>query len=343
MHAKFLAWCADRGISTPLTLQQSLLDPSYRYLSAPGSNPLPAGNTVVRAPLGACLIDDSLEGLAERLAREKSLGGESEFAPYVDILPELDSSTLQAMPRFWSDERLECVTDGGQLEMRVRDDERPRVDPWGLAIVNSRSNVLPGALFSVTPLLDMLNHDPTVGTSAHVTDKGELHLSVDQSFGAGEEVLISYDQLTNLDTLVNYGFVSDDNPFNAESVMIRTILGPPIPITVEADGSISSAALASLREILATPEERDGVQDAGKEGDNSSLLLFAVPVSDRNEEEVMALVGAALDDAMYEAGSGAKRAKEEADLLVSSYLEGRGQTLEKALRVIGTKFPDLGY
>mmetsp|Transcript_51872 Transcript_51872/g.155677 ORF Transcript_51872/g.155677 Transcript_51872/m.155677 type:complete len:134 (+) Transcript_51872:125-526(+) len=130
MHTKFLAWCTERGISTPLTLLGSPQDPSYRYLAAPADSALAPGSTIVRAPLDACLIDDSLEGLAERVAREKSLGTTSEYAPYLDILPELDSPSVKAMPRFWAAERLGSVTDGGQLEARMREDERPRVDPW---------------------------------------------------------------------------------------------------------------------------------------------------------------------------------------------------------------------
>lgn len=339
MHTKFLSWCEGKGISTPLTLLGSPQDSSYRYLAAPNESDLSGGSTIMRVPLGACLIDDSLEVLAEKLAKEKSLGSDSDFAPYMDVLPELDSPALLAMPRFWSTERLETVTDGGHLEARLREDERPRVDPWGLAIVNSRSNILPGSLFSVTPLLDMLNHDPSVGTSARVTDEGELQLDVDKSFGAGSEIFISYDRLTNLDTLVNYGFVSTANPDNVECVVARMMRQPPVPLAVEADGSISFAALAPLREILATPEEIDRVREDG-EGD-AGLLAFAVPVSDRNEEEVMALVAAAVDDALYEARSGAESAKDDA--LVAAYLTERARTMEIALSKIGKKFPDLGY
>mmetsp|Transcript_51872 Transcript_51872/g.155676 ORF Transcript_51872/g.155676 Transcript_51872/m.155676 type:complete len:186 (+) Transcript_51872:790-1347(+) len=185
----------------------------------------------------------------------------------------------------------------------------------------------------------MLNHKPSVGTSGRVTDNGELQLTVDEPFLAGEEVFISYDQLANLDTLVNYGFVCEDNPFNVESIVVRMINQSPIPLAVEADGSISGATLAPLREVLATAEEFDRVRKDGEE--DSSLLAFAVPVSDRNEEEVMAVIGAAVDDALYEAKGGAESAKD--DLLVASYLKERARTMELGLSSIAKKFPELGY
>jgi len=134
----------------------------------------------------------------------------------------------------------------------------------------------------------------------------------------------------------------------------------PCVVVVEADGSISNAALAPLRKVLATLEEVDRARrgvavgnnnddddddgGAGKAGGALLMMDFASPLSLRNEEEVMAVVAVAIDDAACEAEIGADVvAKEADDWLVEAYLSGRARTLRRALKVIGTKFPDLGY
>jgi len=57
-----------------------------------------------------------------KLAQEKDLGEESDFATYIKVLPPLSSPSLQSMPRFWSQEKLEKVSefDGGQIYERVQ-------------------------------------------------------------------------------------------------------------------------------------------------------------------------------------------------------------------------------
>lgn len=40
------------------------------------------------------------------------------------MLPTLDDDNILALPRFWKGNRLDLVTDGGQLEARMLRDER---------------------------------------------------------------------------------------------------------------------------------------------------------------------------------------------------------------------------
>ena len=80
--------------------------------------------------------------VAERLAHERKRGDASRYAPYIDVLPTLQDDNLLALPRFWKGSRLDLVTDGGQLDARMRRDERNDIDQWALACVDSRANFL---------------------------------------------------------------------------------------------------------------------------------------------------------------------------------------------------------
>jgi len=321
----FLSWCSAQGITTPLQLEGA--GGSYRYMSTQEGV---TGN-IVKAPVKACLTADSPEALAEILAHERSLGVKSQFAPYIDMLPTIDGQ-LSSMPCFWDPKRLELVTDGGQLEKKIMRDERKELDQWALACVSSRVNFLDDFSFAMTPLLDMLNHDASVGTSAKVTD-GELFLNVDKSFAPGEEVFISYGDLSNLETLCDYGFLSPTNPCNAEAVDVRIIRRGEVPVTVYADGSISKDSLKVLRSYLANKEELDSQKDTAE------ILAFSEPVSKRNEEEVLALLSVSLDDAVDEAKFGAQNAA--GDEVIVSYLTARSQTLATGLRLVEKELEEL--
>lgn len=285
-----------------------------RFLACDTNLLSPVTNPVLQVPLDACIIDKTPEALAERLAHEKRLGQNSKHAPYIDILPKLD--TLSNLPRFWSPSRQELVTDGGQMVKRITKEQEATkgLDPWALACVNSRANFLPDDTFAMTPVLDLFNHDSSVKTKASVSDDNVLSLNlIDFSFQAGLEVFISYGDLTNLDTLCSYGFVTPtDNPFNTESIEVRIIRRPPLTITV------TSSTEMPIQEI--------------------DLTIMKLFLND-DKDEVLYLLASTLEEQAADARSGASQAGK--DELVANYLTGRAKTLENALGVIQQQNPNL--
>jgi hypothetical protein len=371
---------------------------------------------VVQVPLDSCIVGKDLPTLVDKLKYEKLLGPDSEFAPWINLFPTLED--FQSMPRFWAPERIEFVSqyDSGQLKARI-DIDQTRIDQqlgggtsggqaemddrqltaWALACVDSRSNFLPDETYSLTPLLDMFNHEPTSKTSARIDGDGctsrslvleldsdsVLQLSssasaasinnqvdyrlqsnsdwkdrlfgvfqggqkrgdsssgsnIQKSSNTGREVFISYGLFDNVETLCNYGFVSESNACNLEQFKVRTIGmlgggggGGPAILIVDSTGAVdnlfNTMSLDALRLSLANPDELKSYEGTGK-------------ISDRNEIEVFALVVGELDEAIYETKQGIAEAKERKDDLVVSYLEGRRRTLQMGLDTLKEKYPDL--
>jgi hypothetical protein len=355
----FHAWCQAKSIQSSLQIRES--DSGFRYTTLQDNVVLPATSnpsTLLRIPLVACITATDSESLVDRLAFEKRLGAASDFAPYIDTMPSLESFQ---MPRFWSSQRLESVRDGGQLERELETDRlRYRQDPWSLACVDSRCHFLPNGGYSLTPVLDMINHNPTVKTSLRserMGDEDALCLDVsgqsvvfndqpatsmvpsswlDRLFQTrtptdpirSKEVNISYGDFSNIHTLLNYGFVFPGNPSNCESLVVRLIrMQSPVVLVVNSDGSIEDDGLGRLRRAIASTEERELIEFLPDNQKNP--LLF---VSKRNEEEVLALVAGELEVAMEQSCDGAHLAKD--DWLVALYLDERTQTLRRALNRI---------
>ena len=372
--APFLAWSEAKGITSPLEL---VSNGSYRYMALPSSKETllsqsksPDLVNIVQAPLDACIVGPDWETMVEKLKYEKSLGDESGYAPWLSLFPTLED--FQGMPRFWNHDRRELVRkfDGGQLEARMEID-RLRFnqvdDQWALACVDSRSNFLPDNTYSMTPLLDMFNHDSRVKTSARVDGASRFLLEVDSDsalqgfeeeakeqgwqdqlmglFGAGSndggyqpgrEVYVSYGNFDNMETMCNYGFVAEDNACNMESFRVRMLGKAPVGLVVDSTGSLdnifNAMSLTDLRVNLATPDE---MQSLPEDYDGLSKM------SDRNEIEVFALVAGELEEALYDAKAGAMEAETMNDPLVANYLRGRQVTLEKGRDWLKKTFPEV--
>lgn len=352
----FRSWCSSQGIKSSLEIRQS--DDGYRYTVLAPNTKLTYQINLLQVPLHACLVADSSEQLADRLEFEKNLGDKSDYAPFIDLLPSLESFQ-NTLPRFWKPDRLVPIeaADGGALsKMLQMDDPRvnsPFVDPWALACVDSRCNFLPDKRYSLTPVLDMINHCSSVSTRMRFDPTGEddlyaLNLEIDRETlprsnkswlerlvgPPSDEIFISYGDLTNLQTLLNYGFVEDDNPYNTEEIQVRVIRQAPITVTLRADGSVGEQSLGKLRQSLANAAESDILKAMPEEEKNP--LMF---VSPRNEEEVFALIAGEIEIATDKVRKGIDLVS--GDGILTGYLKGRLNVLKSTMEKLKGTFPQL--
>lgn len=302
---------------------------------------------------------------------------------------EEEQCQLPDLPRFWSMERLESTTlfDGGFLYQAVQDQKMQRtatgeydaddssllLDCWARAIVDSRAHYLPNDRgYALTPVFDMINHNAHVPTSASILKNGDDPEAEDDVFclfisrarqeeqqqqhssssflEKGKGVCISYGDLTNLQTLLNYGFLQPDNPHNRESVrlnimgmgsMVIQILAGKNDNGIGNNSMVDSVALSTLRKFLAQGDEMAMMTESSSStssfGADGPLL---VPVlSRRNEVEVQALLAGFVQESASKARAGA--AANQKDALVPVYLTERAKTLERVLTGIEQKFPEV--
>ena len=340
----FLGWAVSQGIETPLHLSHRT--GFGRYYTTCKVESIAVDDDILRIPISACVKSDTLESLAERLSYERKKEGASTWAPYINVLPKLDDFK-SSLPRFCDTKRLETITDGGQLEARMVKDDRKGIDPWALACVDSRANYL-GENYAMTPMLDMISHDGSVSTRAKVKEEPGLESSVGQggvlcltsgrSYFQGEEVFISYGNLSNLDTLADYGFVTKDNPCNSETINIQMMCKPPFTITINADGTIDQGAEATLRWYFAN---EDDLSIFTSLENGSGLGILSKPLSARNELDVQSFIASTLDEAAYNANSGAAEIRDDAT--VRLYLSERSNLLYSGIEKIKAKYPDMEY
>lgn len=359
--SEFKTWCTEQGIITPLDLRlreendnaNEREKSEYRFMEYSDNQsftnrPEKLGGPILGVPLKSCIIADTPEELSIELAKERDLGDKSFFAPYIKVLPALESSSLQSMPRMWSDEKMDKVSefDGGQIYQKVQTasikNKDLNLDPWAHACVTSRANYLLDKGYAMTPILDMINHDSASKTSARIIED-ELFLSVGEEFSKGEEVFISYGELTNLETFCNYGFVSETNGFNTEFVDVNMIRRLPVRVIIDdqSDGSLDAGSIATLRSYLTPPEDVDAL--LASDENLSMNTVFTKRISKTNEEEVYSFIASFVDEAIYEGNTGIHWARENGDTLLETYLVARVNVLKKGLQFMKSKFPDLLY
>jgi len=350
----FRTWCTQKGIVTPLDLDVRTDDDDYRFMKYSddksfASRPDKINGPILRVSLDACIVAESPEDLAVELVKERDLGGKSAFAPYIKVLPPLSSPSLQSMPRFWSEEKLEKVSefDGGQIYQRVQSVKKKckelNLDEWALALVNSRANFLLDRGYAMTPILDMINHNSASTTTARILED-ELFLSVENEYAKGEEVFISYGSFSNLETICEYGFVdADSNQCNQECVDVRMIRQLPVQVTIDDqnDGALDPGSLALLRSYLVSPED---IEDLLANDESLSInTVYAKPISEAVEEEVYSFIASFVDEAIFDAKTGITWAQEHGEDLIETYLVCRVAVLEKGLAFMKRRFPELLY
>jgi histone-lysine N-methyltransferase SETD3 len=191
--------------------------------------------------------------LALALLRERALGPESSYAPYVEALP----AAFPGVPLFWGPEAIAALDyppvaeqvkkrcrwlhefaskhfaggdDGDQAKAALAG---ARVDVsglgWAMAAVTSRAFRVGGLdkPAALLPLVDLCNHDfdPNAevvpyegGGSGSNRKKGGVAVVTRRPLKKGEPVLLSYGPLPNDFLLLDYGFLVENNPHDAVSL-----------------------------------------------------------------------------------------------------------------------------
>lgn len=106
---------------------------------------------------------------------------------------------------------------------------------WSQLIVTTRAFAIgEDNDWSLIPLADMINHDPTT-RGGNVNGNQQFELGSTKSYAPGEDVFVSYGPKTNFDLLASYGFLLDNNPangasletgFNPKSNILHSIIEP---------------------------------------------------------------------------------------------------------------------
>ncbi|EKX45907.1 hypothetical protein GUITHDRAFT_138732 [Guillardia theta CCMP2712] len=177
--------------------------------------------------------------LALQLLLHRNLGGESEFKPYIDLLPEYHD---YEMTWLWSVEEQQDLLSGkilkdsmsitSQIERehhtikevlgRFQDcaefgEFSLESYKWAQATIMSRAFDLDEGQETarrqgeqnllLVPLCDMVNHSPDASFSIDCDAAGNVNLFASENYKAGQEVHINYGSSSNEQLLLSFGFV----------------------------------------------------------------------------------------------------------------------------------------
>jgi hypothetical protein len=214
--------------------------------------------------MGQNVITDDLSeyiAVALLLIRERNLGKESFWAPYINVLPTME----EVGPAFsWTDEQLDLLSGSPvvpaamsmrkKLEMEYAELQdglfasHPDMFPpsvydfaafsWAFTVLFSRAirlgSLSTGEAIALVPYADLFNHNPFANSyidarqTGLFTKKDEVAVYSDRSYKQMEQVFISYGPKSNADLLLLYGFALDRNPFNSVEVAVGLLEDDPL-------------------------------------------------------------------------------------------------------------------
>lgn len=261
---KFWGWLSDKGIVSSKSPAKPGILPEGLGLIA--QRDIRKNEVVLEVPkrfwinadtVAASEIGNVCNGLkpwvsvALFLMREKKLGDDSSWKPYIDILPECTNSTI-----YWSEEELSELQ-GSQLlntTLGVKDlvaNEFTKLEEvilrhkklfpspitiddffWAFGMLRSRAFTrLEGQSLVLIPLADLINHSPGITAEDYAWEiKGAGLFSRDLLFSlrnpipvkAGDQVLIQYDlRKNNAELALDYGFVESRSERNTYTLTLE--------------------------------------------------------------------------------------------------------------------------
>jgi hypothetical protein len=199
------------------------------------------GPRVVGPELGEYLA------LALLLMHERALGGASFWAPYINLLPDVEEV---GQTWTWSEEELEMLTGSGVLVQTASLKAKLRrefdtltaqvIQPngldasaftyesfqWAMCMLFSRAiDLRETGELALVPYADLLNHSPYANSyffynSVPLSSEREVCLYADRLYAKNDQVLISYGQKSNGELILLYGFVVDRNLFDEVEITV---------------------------------------------------------------------------------------------------------------------------
>ncbi|KAL2609007.1 hypothetical protein R1flu_027580 [Riccia fluitans] len=250
---KFVDWCAghDLTISEKLAITDILVPAEDDYAGLAKVRGVLAledinqGETLSSLPMTVGLYNndsvidtsavDAWDYAAARLLREKAKGGESDWSPYIGILPEylptpvhLDSQELEEV-QWWPlmreliQVRKAIKESYGQFSRSQLAFANYNEYKWAVTMVHSRAFTLPVKpdeqyeQYVLMPFMDMINHHYHYKADwmSQPVWNNKLEIVAKRTVKKGEELFASFGPRTNDNLFLYYGFVLKDNPFDA--------------------------------------------------------------------------------------------------------------------------------
>ncbi|KAL9418946.1 hypothetical protein AB3S75_036826 [Citrus x aurantiifolia] len=246
----FLPWLERKSgveISSVLSIGKSAYG---RSLFA--SEKLRTGDCILKVPYAAQLTPDNLHPkiksllgdeisnvakLAIVILFEQKMGKDSEWAPYISRLPQLEEmhNTI-----FWSKDELDLICPSSLFEETVRKKDQIESEFLALecfpevfdhiklkdfmhayALVESRAwRSTKGE--SLIPFADFLNHDGlSEAVVLHDEDKQLSEVIADRDYAPKEEVWITYGKFSNSTLLLDFGFSLPYNSHDEVQIQIK--------------------------------------------------------------------------------------------------------------------------
>eukprot|EP00929_Paragymnodinium_shiwhaense_P087088 TRINITY_DN47393_c0_g1_i1.p1 TRINITY_DN47393_c0_g1~~TRINITY_DN47393_c0_g1_i1.p1 ORF type:complete len:563 (+),score=90.99 TRINITY_DN47393_c0_g1_i1:104-1792(+) len=244
----------------------------------------------------------ALQTLAQRLCDERRQGGQSKWAPYINMLP--DPVALHPLSEAWPDDFVRqsyllqrfyrTVAERDEAVLEALDETVYKRRRWAVNAIWTRAQVLEtsngGTVLAIVPFIDMFNQwtlqEGTTGEpwACHFEEFGKLvGMVADRPIRCGEELLALYDQNSDAVLLGQYGImpaVPGANAWNRAGVPLDpSVICCPVK-TRDGTEEPAESGLVSARAAALT---RHGWADL------RSPLLFQLPDDARPEGGLLAL------------------------------------------------------
>ncbi|KAJ8901356.1 hypothetical protein NDN08_007202 [Rhodosorus marinus] len=229
--------------------------------------------------------------------RERLLGSQSKFAPYLDIIPQEFSTPLWFSPdevvALKGSPVLDKVTNRVRGHARqychlynvVKSGAVPSIPPtqftfelfrWAVSVVMTRQNMVPtstgGESLALIPLWDMINHSQGEYTTQYDLARDQVEFFAMTNTPRDKQILMFYGPRPNSELLLHAGFVHRENLHDALEVRIEVDTKEP---------------LARVKLLLL---EKQGVALVKSYGENGPVqVVGSVDVNGQLSKELVAL------------------------------------------------------